>query len=94
MNPGPGLFTLYTNDCRGMDITPVIKYSDDSAIEDLSNSDDVYFSAVRRFNTWCKENFLDLNVLKTKEMLINFLKNPPPVQYLEIDGTIVERVDE
>ena len=34
----PGLFTLYTNDCRGTCITLVIKYSDDSAIEDLSNS--------------------------------------------------------
>ena len=54
-----------------MDITPVIKYSDDSVIEDLSNSD-VYFSAVRRFYTWCKQNFLDLDVLKTKEMLIDF----------------------
>ena len=43
---------------------------------------------------WCKEHFLDLNVLKPKEMLIDFQKNPPPVPYLEIDGKIVERVDE
>ena len=56
--------------------------------------DVVYFSAVRRFYTWCKENFLDLNVLKIKEMLIDFRKNPPPVPYLEIDGKIVQRVDE
>ena len=89
----PVLFTLYTNDCRGTDITPVIKYSDDSAIEDLSNSDDVYFSAVRRLYTWCKQNFLNLNALKTKEMLIDFGKNPPPVPYLEIDDKIVERVE-
>ena len=27
------LFTVYTNDCTGTDTTPVIKYSDDSAIE-------------------------------------------------------------
>ena len=32
------LFTLYTNDCRG-----TIKYSDDSAIADLSNDDNYYF---------------------------------------------------
>ena len=75
-------------------MTPVIKYSDDSAFEDLSNSDDVYFSVVRRFYNWCKENFLDMNVLKTKEMLTDFRKNPPPVPYLEIDDKIVERVDE
>ena len=55
----PVLCTLYTNDCRGTGITPVIKYSDDSAIEDLSTSDDVSFSAVREFYIWCKQNFLD-----------------------------------
>ena len=81
-------------DCRGTDITPVIKYSNDSAIEDLSNSEDVYVSAVRRFYSWCKHNFLDLNVLKTNEMLIDFQKNPPLVPYLEIDDKIVERVEE
>ena len=62
-------------------------------IKDLSSSDDIYFSAVRRFYIWCKQNFLDLNVLKTKEMLIDFRENPPPVPYLEIDDKIVERVE-
>ena len=90
----PVLFSQYTNDCRGTGITPVIKYSDDSAIEDLSNSEDVYFRAMRRFYTWCKENFLDLDVLKTKEMLIDFRKNTSPVPYLEIENKLVERVDE
>ena len=90
----PVLFTLYTNDCRGMDIIPLIKNSDNSAIEDLSNSDDVHFNAVQRFYTRCKQNFLDLTVLKTKEMLINFRTNPPPVPYLEINDNIVERVEE
>ena len=31
----PVLFILYTNDCTGTDTTPIIKYSDDSGIEDL-----------------------------------------------------------
>ena len=87
-------FTLYTNACMGTDITPVIKYSDDFAIEDLSKSDNVYFSAVQKNSTWCKQSYLDLNVLKTKEMLMDFRKSPPPVPYLEIDDTIVERVEE
>ena len=39
----PVLFTFYTNDCKlGNDTTLLIKYSDDSAIEDLSNSDTTY----------------------------------------------------
>ena len=36
----------------------------------LSNSDAVYFDAVEKFSSWCKNNYLDLNVIKTKEMLL------------------------
>ena len=46
------------------------------------------------FYTWCKQNFLDLNVLKTKDMLTDFRKNPTPVLYLGIVEKIVERVEE
>ena len=42
----PLLFPLYTDDCTGTATTPIIKYSDDSAMEDLSNSDSVYFVEV------------------------------------------------
>ena len=41
----PILFTLYIQMTA-----PVIKYSDDSAIEDLSNSDSVYFAEIKRFS--------------------------------------------
>ena len=44
------LFTLFTNDCTDTDITPIIKYSDGSAREDLSNTDSVYFAEVERFS--------------------------------------------
>ena len=90
----PVLFTLYTNDCSGTNITPLIKYSDDSALQDLSNSDQVYFDSVNSFSSWCDNNFLDLNVQKTKEMLIDFRKNPAAVPDLFIHGTKVERVNE
>ena len=58
----PILFTLYTNVYTGTNI----KYSDDSAIEDLSNSDSVYVAEVERLSNWCRDNSLDLNV-KRKE---------------------------
>ena len=64
----PILFTLYTNDSTGTDTKPIIKYSDGSAVEELSNSDSVYFVGVERFSKWCRNNFLDLNINKTKEM--------------------------
>ena len=63
-------------------------------IIDLSNSDSVYFAEVERFSNWCRDNFLDLNVKKTKEMLIDFRKAPTVIPDLFIDGVKVERVTE
>ena len=91
--PSPILFTLFTNDCTGTDTTPVLKYSDDSAVEDLSNSDSVYFAEVGRFSNWCRDNSLDLNV-KKEEMLSDFRKAPTVIADLFIDGVKVERVTE
>ena len=89
----PVLFSLYTNDCTGTENTIFIKYSDDTAIVDLSNSIPHYIEDVDRFTTCCKDNFLDLNVTKTKEILINFRKQPPAVLAITMDGEIVERVE-
>ena len=87
-------FLHYTNGCIGTDTKPIIKYSDDSAIEDLSNPDSVYFAEVESFSNWCRDNSLDLNVKKTKEMLTDFRKAPTVVPDLFIDGVKVERVTE
>ena len=46
---------------------------------------------VEIFTTWRKDNFLDLNVTKTKELLIDFRKQPPAVSPITMDGNIVER---
>ena len=89
----PVLFTLYTNDCTGTEVTPFVKYSDDTALEDLSNSDANYFAEVKRFCEWCRDNYLDLNVSKTKELVIDFRLNSAPLPDLIIDGELVERVE-
>ena len=89
----PILFTLYTNDSTGTDTKPIIKYSDGSAVEELSNSDSVYFVEVERFSNWCRNNSLDLNIKKTKEMFNDFT-NPPVIPDLFTDGVKIERVSE
>ena len=58
---------LYTNDCREINETPLIKYSEDSAILDLSNDDSHYFTKVSKFIEWCEMNYLMLNVSKTQD---------------------------
>ncbi|KAF7659198.1 hypothetical protein LDENG_00001430 [Lucifuga dentata] len=47
----PFLFTLYTNDCTGSGDIPVIKYSDDTALLDLSNYNSIYQQAIEKFST-------------------------------------------
>ena len=59
-------------------------------MEDLSNSDSVYFAEVERFINWCRDNSLDLNVKKTKEMLTDFRKAPTVIPDLFIDAIQVE----
>ena len=59
-------------------------------MEDLSNSDSVYFAEVERFINWCRDNSLDLNVKKTKEMLTDLKKAPTVFPDLFIDAIQVE----
>ena len=46
------------------------------------------------FSNWCRDNSLDLDVKKTKEMLIDFRKVPTVASDLFIDGVKVEKVTE
>ena len=90
----PVRFTLHTNGCRGTDKKSVIKYSDDSAVEDPSNCDAVYFNGVAKFCSWCKDNYLELDVLKTKELLTDIRTDRQPLLRFVIDGITVERIEE
>ena len=40
----------------------------------------------------CKDNCLDLNVTKTKEILFDFRRNKPDVRNIQIDNSEVECV--
>ena len=43
---------------------------------------------------WCQNNYLQLNVGKTKEMVFESGRESANVDELTIDGKVVERVDE
>ena len=71
----PLLFTLFTNDCRSSSSsTPIFKFSDDTTIERLiTNTDEsAYRKEVERVVDWCTNSDLELNVAKTKEIVIDF----------------------
>ena len=74
--------------------TILMKYSDDTAIVDLSNSITNYMAKVETFTRWFKDVALCLNVIKTKELLFDLRwKIPPAVPHVKTDGEIVERID-
>ncbi len=92
----PFLFTLYTADCRTTqgDCT-LVKYADDAALTGRISGDDdsQYRHEVDNFVNWCDKNYLELNVGKTKEMVIDFRKNMVTPCPVEVNGTAVERVE-
>lgn len=76
----PLLFTLFTNDCvSNHDSVLFLKFSDDTTIEGLiRNSDEsAYREEIRAMVDWCDAHNLQLNVQKTKEMIVDFRKKRP-----------------
>ena len=90
----PLLFTLYTADCRcTSENCKLFKYADDTALVSQCINEDMYYqNEVLLFTEWCKNNYLELNVSKTKQMIIDFRSTPETNIPLYINGIIVEDV--
>ena len=72
----PLLFSIYTNDMtvHSSNIT-LLKYADDMALVGLltetnATHEEAYFSQVTLLQDWCQTSDLEINVAKTKELLI------------------------
>ena len=71
----PFLFSLYTVDYRpSASSNQASKFADDTAMTGLIYTDDdtAYREGILRFTEYCEQNFLQLNVSKTKEMILDF----------------------
>lgn len=91
----PLLFTLFTNDCVSSDSSvKILKFSDDTTLIGLVSDGDesLYREEVRRMVGWCGQNDLELNVSKTKEVIIDFRRNKNQILPLTINGELVEQV--
>ncbi len=90
----PLLFLLYTNECQTqLERRHIITFADDSVIVSLLNSVDIYHGPVLTdFIDWCKLSFLDIIVLKTKEMIVDFRKNPTVISPVVTNDHVVEVV--
>ncbi len=75
--------------------TSIIKFADDTVVLGLisKNDETAYLDEVERLTSWCQDNYLSLNVSKTKKLIVDFRKRQQrPYTPLMISGTPVERV--
>ena len=59
----------------------------------LFDDDLNYTQEIDSFVTWCDDNFLELNVPKTKELYIDFRQNTIIPEPIFIKGVEVDRAD-
>ena len=83
----PLLYSLFTHDCAPVyGSNAIIKFADDTTVVGLIREEDetAYRDEVQHLTTWCKNNNLELNTKKTKEIIVDFRRTrsraPPPYQ--------------
>ncbi len=92
----PLLFFLYTNDCTSKcPSDKLIKVADDTTLIGLIQDGDesAYRQEVKELAVWCSLNNLELNTLKTVEMIVDFRRNPPALPPLTIMNSTVTAVE-
>ena len=92
----PHLYSLFTHDCVAKHYSStIIKFSDDTAVVNLitNNNETAYRKEVRDMEVGCQDNNLSLNVIKTKEMIVNYRKRRAEHAPILINGAVVEQVE-
>ncbi len=81
----PHLFSLYTNDCTSKDPSvKLLKFADDATLIGLIQDGDKSAyrqEEVKELAVWSSLNNLELNMLKTVEMIVDFRRNPPALPH-------------
>lgn len=93
----PFLFTLYTTDFSyRSESRHLQKFSDDSAIVGcVSGGEELeYRTVIKDFVRWCELNNLQLNVTKTRELVVDLKRTKSPVSPVSIQGACVDTVEE
>ena len=92
----PLLYSLLTNDCMARhDSNAIIKLANDTTVVSMisDNDETAYREEVRDLTMWCKDNNLSLNVIKTKEMIVDNRKKSTKHAPILIDKAVVEQVE-
>ncbi|KAI3353757.1 hypothetical protein L3Q82_004989 [Scortum barcoo] len=92
----PLLFSLYTNDCTSGDPNvKLLKFADNTTVIGLvwDGNQSAYRWGVEHLALWCGQNNLELNMLKTVEMTVDFRRSPPTLLPLSILNNTVSAVE-
>ncbi len=73
----------------------LLKFADDATLIGLIQDSDesAYRQEVKELAVWCSLNNLELNTLKTVEMIMDFRRNPPALPLLTIMNSTVTAVE-
>ena len=89
-------YILFLHDCLSCHVrTKVLKFADDTTVIGLITNvvESEYRDQVNKLISWCNDKNLELNVNKTKEIIVDFRrKKSSPLSPLVIDGRTVEIV--
>ncbi|KAK0153824.1 putative RNA-directed DNA polymerase from transposon BS [Merluccius polli] len=89
----PLLFSLYTNSCTSShQSVKLLKFADDTTLIGLISDGDesAYRWEADHLVTWCHRNNLELNALKTVEMVVDFRKNSAPPAPITFCGSTID----
>ncbi len=92
----PLLFSLYTNDCISKDPSvKLLKFADNTTLICLiqDGNESAYRQEVKELAVWCSLDNLELNTLKTVEMIMDFRRKPPALPPLTIMNSTVTAVE-
>ena len=86
------IYSLFTHDYTARhDSNTIIKFADNTIVVGLitHNDETAYREEVRDLAVWCQDN----NVIKTKEMFVDYRKKRTEHTPTLIDGAVVEQVE-
>ena len=91
------VFYIYYNNHMYLEtaVTCLFKFADDMALVGLLLNEDsltTYFSHVSLLNEWCEKSFLEINVVKTKELVLDARKTKNVFVPVKVNNEPVEVV--
>ncbi|KAK3562131.1 hypothetical protein QTP86_030129 [Hemibagrus guttatus] len=96
LRPLPTALLPLHNDCTSTDPSvKLLKFADNTTVIGLLQDGDesAYRQEIEQLAAWCSRNNLELNTLKTVEMIVDFRRNTPALPPLTIMNSTVPTVE-